>query len=186
MRMRMGKVWDEWDIEIGTLVGVSENVRMILSLNGMRMRKVWDEIKIGGSWNIYIKFRFNIMRMRIVWELWEWEKYEMSEILRLEPWWESPTTTHPSPLPPVEWADSPDPGWKTFIIMFSWSSSSSTSWSMIDHDQPPSPPSPPSPPHHHEEPVCAWAASIIASCSANFSLKAISASWQKLFNFLLK
>ena len=69
MRTRMGKVWDEWDIEIGTLVGVSENVRMILSLNGMRMRKVWDEIKIGGSWNIYIKFRFNIMRMRIVREL---------------------------------------------------------------------------------------------------------------------
>ena len=129
MRMRMGKVWDEWDIEIGTLVGVSENVRMILSLNGMRMRKVWDEIKIGGSWNIYIKFRFNIMRMRIVWELWECEKYEMSEILRLEPWWESPTTTHPSPLPPVEWADSPDPGWKKLSSCLSWSWSSFSSWS---------------------------------------------------------
>ena len=36
--------------------------------------------------------------------------------LRLEPWWESPTTTQPSPLP-VEWADSPDPGYEIFILI---------------------------------------------------------------------
>ena len=40
----------------------------------------------------------------------------MGIIMRIPPWCESPTTTQPSPLP-VEWADSPDSGWKVFIMM---------------------------------------------------------------------